>query len=138
MIDKLKQNTDILVVFLILGGILYLLVGTPVSNKYYSYCVEEGEVGTDFSHKWIKSSEISGYDDIPKSQREELPRELRMKLRDNPSWFTGTVYEDLDNSKKKAFRKAIGGNGSRVDTRIGGIVLYKNRIYRCGTSTGGA
>jgi hypothetical protein len=102
------------------------------SAEYAVICDKyDGELRT----RWLLSDNITGYDDIPDSQKENLSNSSREVLkRANPS-YNATNFTELSEGQKEIFIEAI--NGSAVTENESNTpyvrIFYRGEMYSCDT-----
>jgi hypothetical protein len=84
-----------------------------------------------------ESGNITGYEDIPKDQKENLSNETIEALKSLPRRsFVSSNYSELTEEQRRHFKRNLNGEGVTVDSRNATPpphVFYKGRMYTCDT-----
>jgi hypothetical protein len=125
----------VLTVGLIRGiGTLLVLSGGGGGAEYTVICDEyDGPLRVE----WLISGNITGYDDIPENQKQNLSDDARKTLKSMNSYssYDSINYTDMSSAQKQLFREslndgAVTENGSQTPpTRI----IYRGKAYSCNT-----
>jgi 23S rRNA maturation mini-RNase III len=122
--------------FVLLVSFLYLLVNPTPSNEgpEYSMICYTGEDIQEIREEWVRSENITSYEDLPKNQTENLPQRIKESLKADASyWLTAVKYSNLSEDEKDVFRRGINGTRISRDESIGTLVLYEGSVYYCDT-----
>lgn len=107
------------------------LSGTEGGSVYYISC-EDGDVIQEINQEWVRSNNITSYEDIPKNQTKNIPQRIKESLKADPSfWLTATKYKNLSESKKEVFKKGLNGTRINKSESLGTLVLYQEDVYYC-------
>jgi len=140
---------NILVIFSLLVVFLVIVIGfvallSPNDETYSMECHEHKDLATQKT--WIRSSNITSYEDIPENEKNNLSNDTVESLRSySPFWYNGTDYQNLSEREKDVFNTAIDTgarlNRNEVDRYVftDSLILYEGDVYHCtGRRIGGA
>ncbi len=117
-------------VILIIAMPILLFLSLDGGSEYAMSCSAYEPTAQE---EWLRSDNITSYEDIPESKKENLSEDERERLKSLPSfWFDGDDYGNLSNAQKDAFERAINhtirANRSEI---ISKRVFYRGKTYRC-------
>jgi hypothetical protein len=121
-------------------GFVILFEGSG-ETQYGVACYKfNGELSTgeNVRENWVISDNITGYEDIPQSQKQNLSNDTIEVLKELPHYlYNATNYTDMSEERKTVFRKALNENESAVvdsrDKTPYTRVFYQGNLYSCDT-----
>jgi len=135
-IPKLLGYFGMITVLILFAGFAYFLYNPFfwIEDKppYAMTC--EAEEAQEIREEWVRSDNITSYEDIPKNQTENMPQRIRDSLKADPSfWLTATKYENLSEKEKEVFRRGLNGTRINRNKSIDTLVIYQGDVYYCDT-----
>jgi hypothetical protein len=121
--------------FVLFSGILYLGVDfiTDGQGGYLVSCNEyDGEMSTgeELKEEWIISDNITSYEDIPQSQKDNISNNTVEVLKGADGLFSAINYTEMSADEKELFRKAL-NTSVRANSRPYARVVYRGNVYSC-------
>lgn len=99
---------------------------------------EQEEPSFEIKRTWIRSANITSYEDIPENEKNNLSNEAKEALKNVSSfWYNGTYYQNLSEKEKDIFNTSINDmarlNRSELDRYVfaNSLILYGGDIYYC-------
>jgi len=104
-------------------------------------------INMEMQKSWLKSDNITSYEDIPENEKRSLSNETKERLKDTSSkWYDDTYYRNYSNMSEKekglfdsALNDRISLNSREYErysdsfTRL--LILYRKGIYECDIHT---
>lgn len=119
--------------YIYLVGIFATDEGSGDEPRYSMNCFEGDEIH-EIKEEWVRSDNITSYEDIPKNQTRDIPQRINESLKAAPSfWFTATEYENLSEREKEVFRRGLNGTRVNRNEAVDTLVLYQGDVYYCDT-----
>jgi len=99
-----------------------------------NYAVSCEKYADSLEEELLLPDNITGYEDIPDYQRENLSNETRKSLKELPDFFynDATSFNSLSDKQKTIFKKKV-LNDTLVsfDKPLNAVVFYQEAVYRC-------
>jgi len=116
------------------------VIGLSVTDdgpEYFVTCSEydsELSTGAEIKEKWVISDNITRYDDLPETQKENFSNKTVEAFKQVPFAFKATDYAEMSDDQKEIFREAINGSNVDIDNRSKTPerrVVYRGKVYTC-------